>query len=60
MEMFEGSRWIIKAEVDNSPAFKIKSKKKGLTEIPEVGWQYQHAGHTFHDDPTLTVTQIVN
>ena len=38
---FQGddSQWVVYSEVSNDLAY-IKSKKKGLIFLPELGWQY--------------------
>ena len=48
------SRWVINNKVFNGPAF-FKSKKTGLINIPQTGWQYVD-DDGWHDDITLRVS----
>ena len=49
------SRWIIKAEVTDDGGSNIKSKNKGLINLPQTGWQYVGNDDGWHDDNTLKV-----
>ena len=48
------SEWVISPEISDTRSI-IKSKERGLTDIPERGWQYYHQAG-WRDDPTLAVT----
>ena len=47
------AEWVISEEVSDAGSI-VKSKERGLTSLPETGWQYYLAG--WQDDPTLAVT----
>ena len=50
------SEWVISEEVSDTGGSVVKSRERGLTEVPQTGWQYYLAG--WRDDPTLAVRPL--